>query len=218
MIVLLKTLSKILERIVASRLSLLARSVGLLHPNQTGSLAGISTFDATATLTHEVRLSQRLGLKSSSLFLDLKGGFDNVDLPQFTAMLRSKGIYRYLVSWIDSFLTKRKCLLLFRGSPRIFSQVDVGTPQGSPISPLLFVIYVSSLHPPIHKGIILSYVDDFVVTLASSSHRRNIQLLQSNYWSLCRKAAPKGLSFSVPKTELIHWRTPQVLRTELLKG
>ena len=85
----------------------------------------------------------------------------------------------------------------------------MGTPQGSPISPPLFVIYVSPLHPAIPKGLILSYVDDFMVTVASHSHRRNIQLLQSHYRSLCCIAAPRRLSFSVPKTELIHWRTPK---------
>ena len=86
----------------------------------------------------------------------------------------------------------------------------MGTPQSSPISPFLFVIYVSPLHPCIPKGLILFYVDDFVVTVASSSHRRNVQLLQSHYRCLCRIAAPKRLAFSVPKTELIHSRMPQV--------
>ena len=208
-IVLLETLSKIVERVTASRLSLLARSCGLLHPHQTGSLPGLSTFDATATLAHEVRLFQRLDLKVSSIFLDIKGGFDNVDPSQLTAALRAKGAHRYIVSWVGSFLTNRKCWLLFQGSPKNFSPVAVGTPQGSSISPLLFIISVSPLHPTIPKGLILSYVDDFVVTVASSSHRRNVQLLQSHNHSLCRITAPKRLSFSVPKTELIHRHTPQ---------
>ena len=208
-IVLLETLCKIVERVTASRPSLLARSCGLLHPHQTGSLPGLSTFDATATLAHEVRLLQRLDLKVSSLFLDVKGGFDNVDPSQVSSALRAKGVYRYVITWVSSFLTNRKCRLLFQGSPKVFSPVAVGTPQGSPISPLLFVIYGSPLHPPLPKGLVLSYVDDFVITVASASHRRNVQLLQSHYRSLCRIAAPKRLSFSVPKTELVHRRTPQ---------
>jgi len=207
--VLLETLSKILERVTASRLSLLARHVGLLHPHQTGSLLGLSTFDTTSTLSHEVRLHQRFGSKVSFLFLDIKGGFDNVDAGQLTSVLQAKGAHKYLNAWVGCFLTGRMCKLLFQGSPRIFSPVAVGTPQGSPISPLLLVIYVSPLHPVITKGIVIFYVDYFVATVSSSSHRCNVQLLQGHFRCLCRIAAPRGLTFSIHRTELIHWRTPQ---------
>ena len=54
-IVLLQTVSKILERIIASRLSPLARMVGLVKRNQYGLLPGLSTFDACAALTQEIR-------------------------------------------------------------------------------------------------------------------------------------------------------------------
>jgi len=77
-IVLLETASKILERLSALRLAAAARSLGLLHPNQCGSLAGVGCFDTVATLTHEVRLLQAASFKVSTLFLDVKGGFDNV--------------------------------------------------------------------------------------------------------------------------------------------
>ena len=72
-IVLLQTFSKILERIMNSRLSCVAHVAGLLNPHQCGSLAGLSTSDATTTLTHEVRTLQMAGKKVSTLFLDIKG-------------------------------------------------------------------------------------------------------------------------------------------------
>ena len=78
-IVLLKTISKILERILTVRLTSAARQAGLLHPNQCGSLPSLSTLDAVAALTHEVRTLQRPLLKVSTLFLDLKAGYDNVN-------------------------------------------------------------------------------------------------------------------------------------------
>ena len=71
--VLLQTVSKILERITASRLSALARYVGLLNPNQYGSLPSLSSFDACAALVDTVCTLQRPGRKVSSLFLDIKG-------------------------------------------------------------------------------------------------------------------------------------------------
>ena len=69
------------------------------------------------------------------------------------------------------------------------------------------VIYVSPVHPNIPKGLVVFYVDEFVVTVASSSHRRNVQLLLGHYRSLRRIAPTKRLSLSVTKTELNQWRT-----------
>jgi len=71
-IVLLETVFKILKRLSALRLASSARSLGLLHPNQCGSLAGLGCFDAVATLTHEVRLHQAASFHGSTLFLDVK--------------------------------------------------------------------------------------------------------------------------------------------------
>jgi len=155
-IVLLQTFSKILERIMNSRLSCVARVAGLLNPHQCGSLAGLSAADATTTLTHEVKTLQMAGRKVSTHFLDIKGGFDNVNASILCSMLKAKAVNPYLVSWTRSFLTGRTCRLRFQGSPKVFAPVAVRTPQGSPVSPLLFVIYVSQLHHEIPQGLTLS--------------------------------------------------------------
>jgi len=73
-IVLLQTFSKILERIINSRLSCVARACGLLNQHQCGSLAGLSASDTTTTLTHEVKTLQMAQRKVSTLFLDIQGG------------------------------------------------------------------------------------------------------------------------------------------------
>ena len=99
-IVLLRTVSKILERIIAARLLLAARSRGLIHPNQCGSLPGLSSYDSCLTLMNDVKTLERPRLKVSSLFLDIKAGFDNVDNPTLACILREGGIPHFRVSWV----------------------------------------------------------------------------------------------------------------------
>jgi len=171
----IRTFSKILERIIAARLLAAARLRGLLHPNQCGSLPGLSTYDACLTLTNDVKTLQRPRLKVSSLFLDIKAGFNNVDNNTLAHILREGGIPPYLVSRVSSFLGERSCTLIFQGAPGIPAPVNVGAPQGSPISPLLFLLYVAPLHFRIPWGLMISYVDDFTLTVASRSYRGNIR-------------------------------------------
>ena len=135
LIVLLKTISKIVERIMTVRLSAIARSKGLLHPNQCGSLPGLSSSDACLTLMHEVKTLQRPRLEVSTLFLVIKAGFDNVNAATLRARLVASRIHFYMVDWVSSFTSERTCTLVFQGSPNISSPVSVGTPQGSSISP-----------------------------------------------------------------------------------
>ena len=214
-IVHLRTVSKILERIVASRLLLAAHSRGLIHPNECGSLPGLNTYDACLTLMNDLRALQRPRLKVSSLFLDIKAGFDNVDNPTLARILREGGIPHYLVSWVTSFLGECSCPLVFQGAPGTPAPVNVGAPPGSPISPLRFLIYVAPLHFRIPRGLMLSYVDDFALTTTSFSYRGNIRRLQALFRTIQARAVRLGISFSVLKTDLIQWRTPSPRHSQL---
>ena len=57
-------------------------------------------------------------------------------------------------------------------------------PHRGPLSPLLFVIYVSVLHMLIAHGIMFSYIDDFTVTVGSLSYWRNCQMFRYEYFVL----------------------------------
>jgi len=54
----------------------------------------------------------------------------------------------------------------------------------------------------------ISYVDDFALTVASLSYRGNIRRLQELFVRLERMVSRLGVSFSVAKMDLLHWRTP----------
>jgi len=117
-----------------------------------------------------------------------------------------------MVDWVSSFLSERTCTLVFQGSPNISSPVSVGPPQGSPISPLLFLLYIAPLHMSVPNGLMFSYVADFSITVASPSYRGNIRRLQNLFSTIATKGRDIGRFFSVPKTQIIHWGTPSQRR------
>jgi len=79
-------------RVVASRLSAQAAICSLIYPLQCGSLPGRSTTDAALVLQHNVESFHRLRYKVSTLFLNVKGGFDNMESPSLLSLLRRKGV------------------------------------------------------------------------------------------------------------------------------
>ena len=115
---------------------------------------------------------------ASTLLLDIKGGFDNVHPAILAAQLRRAGIPPSLRAWISSFLTDRQVALIFQGGPRDFISVFMGTPQGSPLSPLLFLIYISPLHRSQAADVCFSYVDDLALTVWSFFYLHNTRLLR----------------------------------------
>ena len=66
------------ERILARRLSYLAETTNLLHISQIGSRLHKSAIDAALLLKNEVEVNKTNKLKTTTLFLDIKGAFDHV--------------------------------------------------------------------------------------------------------------------------------------------
>jgi len=98
---------------VAARLSAQATTSSLIYPFQCGSLPGRSTADAALVLQHNIESFHGLHYKVSTHFLDVKGGFDNVESPSLLSLLRRKRVSPYLVEWVGSFLRNRTCRLTF---------------------------------------------------------------------------------------------------------
>jgi ribonuclease HI len=215
---LLNCLGKISERILAQKLGYLAETTHLLHPTQIGGRLHKSAVDAALLLTNEVESNRRLKRKTTTLFLDIKGAFDHVAKNQLLATLQHLRLPISLISWASSFLGNRTLRLSFDGQTEEFSTLNSGIPQGSPVSPLFFLIYIRDLFQSVASSVrVLSYMDDISLTVSSFSLKKNIRILQREAAKLYSLGAKNAIEFDLAKTELIHFTTSKEAKTASLE-
>ena len=63
---------------MANRLAYLSEKHNILHPDQIGGRKQRSAIDAALSLVHDIEMAKSNKLKTSVLFLDVKGAFDNI--------------------------------------------------------------------------------------------------------------------------------------------
>ena len=204
---LLNCLGKVLEKLFATRLSYLANtSPNLLHTSQLGGRKQRSSIDAALSLVNYIEESRARGKRvTSTVFLDIRGAFDHVDKGILLGKIREIGLPPSLHSWVSYFLSSRNLQLFFNNYLSPIGPVNTGIPQGSPISPILFLILVSSLTQ--EQAFQVSYIDDFSLSTSSTSPEKNLSILKKAIQSLFQVASQLGVIFDSGKTELIHFST-----------
>ena len=181
-----------------------------MHISQLGGRKQRSAVDAALLLTQyiEQRLSRKVASNTitTTIFLDIKGGFDHVSKEKLLEVLEGLCLPRALINWVSSFLLNRSTQLAFSGQMQQQPEdLLVGIPQGSPISPILFLIYIRDIIAD--KAFQLSYMDDFSLSISSTSARKNCKILERIVAKLIEEAKGQGVSFNPKKTELIHFTT-----------
>jgi ribonuclease HI len=169
----LNCLDKVIEKIVAEAIARHCEETQVLHQGQMGCRRHRSAIDAVACLIQEVHQGWGQKLLSGALFVDIKGAFDHVDPARLVKGLGEIRVDGDLIYWVASFLKDRSVQLVIDGRLAPEQPIDSGLPQGSPVSPILFIIYIREVFEAIEARVPgvrpLSFADDIGLLAQGSS-------------------------------------------------
>ena len=162
---LLLTVSKILEKIIYSRTYSFLNETNQLFVSQYGFRAKHSCDHAISELLGEIVKNYQLGKYTLGIFLDLSKAFDTLEHSVIFAKLEKYGIRGPILEWFKSYLSERtlavKCST--KNNVPIKSSkynVNYGTPQGSCLGPLIFLIFCNDLQLNLTFLSCIQFADD----------------------------------------------------------
>src|ERR1700709_1703139 len=106
-------------------------------------------------------------------------------------------------------MNNRILRLVFEGKIESFKPINTSIPQGSPISPILFLIYIRDLFKA-NSIKFLFYIDDILLIASSKSFKQNIKILEQETKVLFELGTKYAIKFDIDKTELIHFGKSQL--------
>ena len=179
---LLLTISKILEKLVYSRTVTYLDKHKLFYNSQYGLRKDQSCSDAIMELTSKILKNKEHGMHTASIFIDLSKALDTLDSNILLLKMNRYGIRGIASNWFESYLKNRKLRVRCRaGTEKELAcsslyDVEYGTPQGSCLGPLLFLLFTNDLYRNLAHCSAILFADD---TTVYKGHRN------LNYLRLC---------------------------------
>jgi len=142
---LLSCMGTVVNNVVAELLSEEAGRRRLLSDRDFGSRKGRSAVDAEAIKVDRAHAAWTNGHITGVFLMDIKAAFPSMPKGRLVNLMKVKQMDGDLIRWMESFLSERTVEMVIEGNAMERHPVESGVPQGSPVSPILFVIYTSGL-------------------------------------------------------------------------
>ncbi|GAA5920327.1 hypothetical protein JCM6882_001093 [Rhodosporidiobolus microsporus] len=204
--------AKLLEAVVARRIAHLGEGNEEILPKaHYGGRRCRSAEDAAVAVDDEVKRQWRAGRVVVAMAVDLAKAFPSVLEEKVAEALREAGFGEELVGWVREWMRERSVRVWFEGV--MSGRIDwrSGLPQGSPLSPTLFLVFIAALLRRTTTATTTSFgwVDDVNVLAWGKTVEEAAANLQAVVPEMESWAGQRGATFEPEKTTLTLFSPPQ---------
>jgi ribonuclease HI len=213
---LLSTLGKILEAVIAERISYMVEKHGLLPKNHFGARKRRSAEQAVTLLQEQIYKAWRAGRVLSLISFDVQGAYNGVYDERLLQRLRARGIPTDIVNWVRAFCSHRTATIVVNGqTSRPCDLPQAGLPQGSPLSPVLFLFFNADLvqRKIDSNGGSVAFVDDYTAWVTGPTAASNYAGVGRIIDQALEWERRSGATFEADKTAVIHF-TRNMVKTD----
>ena len=200
----LPAFSKLLEKIIATKLCKFLESHQILYKHQYGFRQKHSTIHPVIHLLKHISEANDLPTKdfTISLFLDLSKAFDTVNHEILIKKLDLYGIRGVCRDWFESYLQNRSQYVEVNGIKSDLKHIQMGVPQGSILGPILFIIYINDIYKSTSMNI-LSYADDTTVYISGNNIQSLVDTINKELAKIHTWLCTNCLTLNTSKTNLM---------------
>ena len=206
---LLITMSQLLEKLIYKCMYSFLESTGQIYNSQYGFRSKHSCEQAVSELLGEIIKNNELKKDTLAVYLDLSKAFNTLDHKILHCKLERYGICGLPLQWFDSYLKghslRAKCPTTEGTSYSNEYLIDYGTPQGSCLGPLLFLLFTNDLYLHLQYCKCILFADDTTLYVSHSNRNYIESCIQQDLSTLQDWFCANKLTLNLNKTVYMHF-------------
>ncbi|CAF4592906.1 unnamed protein product [Rotaria socialis] len=175
---LLDVFLKINEKAFLTRFQNIINNKGLLPDTQSGFRENFRLQTRVLLFLEQVMSMMANSTPVATIFVDFKTAFDQLWFDGFIGKLKRMGIPTPFLKWIENWLLNRRAYVEIKGQKSRWFSIYRGGPQGSILTPTVFITYHSDMTNYLNMASSFMFADDLAAVVSGRiGEKYNIQCL-----------------------------------------